>query len=92
MMMYFRKGTNVAKDEAKKQRDISFAGILNGNIMQIGFTKCNPREQFEKRKARLIAGGRAVKHPISAMNIEGMSKKDVIKAFVNVCKELKPTV
>jgi len=91
LLIYFRKNQQISKNEEKTNRDITFAGILNGNIMQIAGTKCNPKEQFEKKRARIIAEGRAIKKPIAKFETTNMNNKQIIKNFVEICKNLYDT-
>jgi len=39
--------------------------------VEYGLSLCNPLDQFEKKKARLIAGGRLNRHPHQAVPGEG---------------------
>jgi len=88
LLMYFRKSTATSKEEQKINRDITFAGVRVGDVMQIAGTKCSPREQFEKKKARIIAEGRATKKPIAQFETTGLNDKQVVAQFVDTCKNL----
>jgi len=86
--MYFRKSATPSREEVKTNRDITLAGVRVGDNLQIAGTKCNPKEQFEKKRARMIAEGRAEKKPIMIIPIDNLKDKEVIGLFVNQCKEI----
>jgi hypothetical protein len=66
------------------QKRVTIAGIINNNEIRIGTSVCSPKDQFVKHKGRIIAEGRALKHPEDIIAV----KTDLtpVKTFIEYCK------
>jgi hypothetical protein len=73
----------------KGVKKATFTGIVheNNNLMTVGIANCSIKDQFCRRKGRLVSQGRAAKTPIFMIDIEAVETKDFSDLFVRKCKE-----
>ena len=68
-------------------RRATIAGIIDdsNNQLRIGIAECSPKDQFTKKKGRMIAAGRAAsKH---ALQVVELSEHPTVQ-FVEIAKSL----
>lgn len=74
----------------KKQIRYTIAGVIDGNEMKFGISKCSPKDQFNRKLGRVISLGRATKHPIHTMKIPmtGNLGKVFVEQSVQLLKDM----
>lgn len=58
--------------------------VEGSNKVQAQIATCNPRDQFDKKKARLALGGRLAKYPLVFDAPENGRHSDVINKFTKL--------
>jgi len=82
---YFFYGVKLAKKE-RNNKIVTVAGVIANNNLQVSTSECSAKDQFTKRKGRMIAEGRAIKKP-SVIGILPADTKDYIKTFLSIAKQ-----
>jgi len=65
----------------------TFTGVVSNTDLHIGLAECSKKDQFDRKKGRLISAGRAVKTPIITANVAQVEDRNLCDTFVNLCKE-----
>jgi hypothetical protein len=79
--LIFRSAGRITKKGTTRS---TIAGIVEGTNIKIGIAVCSTNDQFIKAKGRLIAVGRAVKHPETIIPIVN---NEPLKSFLDFSKE-----
>ena len=51
------------------------------NLLQIGISECSEKDQFNRKLGRKIAKGRSQKNPITSINIENKTQKEILDSM-----------
>ena len=68
---------------------VTIAGVVVGEKMNFGISRCSSSEQFSREKGRKIAGGRARKKPCWTINltVDEPNGKQFIKTATKLIEE-----
>lgn len=65
---------------------VSFAGVVENNVLKVGVAVCGRKECFNKKRGRTIAQARAAKKPFFELPVENLENKQISNSFINLCK------
>lgn len=73
-----------------KRRRKTIAGVLNedSNQLLLAFSECSKKDQFSRKRGRIIAQGRALKNPHLVVNLTSTDKKEVREVFLRHALEM----
>lgn len=77
--------------ETNGMRRHTLVGILNDDVLSIGYAVASDRDSFTKKLGRVIAEGRAVKKPKEKLAMAGKKNYEVHQSFVQYAKSF-PTM
>lgn len=69
-------------DPSMGERRHTIVGVLDNEILKLGHSCVCHKDVFTKKLGRIIATGRALKHPINVINAKDKDKKQLSKEFV----------
>lgn len=69
-IIHYYSETEVEWKDKKFTRKVAFAGIVKENHLRIGKSECSEKDNYDEKKGRKIAEGRAIKNPMVAVPIE----------------------
>jgi uncharacterized DUF497 family protein len=77
-------------DSVGKNRRKTIAGILNedSNQLLLAYSECSKKDQFNRKRGRIIAQGRAMKNPHLVVNLTSLDKKEVRQVFLRQAIEM----
>lgn len=80
----------LSRRQQRKQQKHSYtvAGVFDGEVMKFGISKCSPNDQFNKRKGRIVAEGRAKSKHDYIHLIEIQPEADLSKLFITEAMNL----
>lgn len=64
----------------------TFTGVVENQTIKIGLATCSKKDQFDRKKGRLISTGRAITKPLFTINVENKEVRDYSDTFVRQCK------
>ena len=72
------------------QRRVTIAGVFDSENQQIlfGVAECSKKDQFNRKRGRMIAQGRAGKSPIRVVNLNTNIPSEIGKIFVQNAIEI----
>lgn len=71
---------------------VSVVGQFNGNSLQIAVARCSKKDQFIRRKGRLIAEGRLEKGKLySDIPMNECTSETFVKYASKICQEVSQT-
>lgn len=65
---------------------VSFAGVVENNVLKVGVAVCGRKETYNKKRGRTIAQARAAKKPFFELPVEGLDNKQIGTSFITLCK------
>lgn len=77
--------------ETNGMRRHTLVGILNDDILNIGYAVASNRDSFTKKLGRVIAEGRAIKKPKEKLAMVGKQNYEIERSFIQYAKSF-PTM
>lgn len=78
--------------EADRGNRYTLAAALNGDQLKVGLSICSSKDQFNRKKGRLIAAGRAEVRPIVIETVnfeEGKESTGVVAIMSELSKQIR---
>lgn len=71
---------------SKDEKRATFTGIITDTDLNIGIATCSKKDQFSRKKGRVISTGRAVSKPLFVVNVSNVAERDLSDHFVQQCR------